>query len=351
MRTCLTNSIDVYVDEQNGVDGNGLGSQSAPCQSQQYVWDTLAGEYDLAGHSVTVHLACKGPNTPSFTRGLQAYGLLVGQSTPGQVSFIGDVNDPRNCLIKLSAGNVLAMSFNSMLVMAGIKGDTFDTHGSDIMSVADGSHLILGRIGDPWSIVWGDTINPANHISIAGARVYTAAPDAIEVTPAFDVTVAAAVPKGSSMIPITDGSNIIPNLGVWGPSSPSSAMPGQVVAVECINNVLRLNNFSTRALSAGEKLYLSKSANAHISISQFGKFAYENNVGQPPWYGPITGDPYFYEGLYQLVDIGEADLGLIWQGNAHGPKFHVGPLCMINTGKLPMAGSYPGIIEPGGYVT
>jgi hypothetical protein len=346
-RTYLTAPINQYVNELavGAADTGTCTNIATPCLTIQYALNVLQSQYDLAGQPATINAACQGSSVPSFTHGVLAYGALLGQQTPNQVVVLGDVSNPSNCWMKLASGNCLAMSYNAMLTWAGIKCDTYATGGSDEMSIADGATLLLGRAGDAKSVTWGDAINPANHMSIAGGRVYLQAPDSMELTPPITLTISATSPV-SNFVNVNSCAGVIENLGVWGPGT-TTAMPAQVVVVGCTGNVLQLNAYTTRTLNVGENIYISRGGNAHAAISQHGKLAYYNNCGSPAFDGTITGDPYFYEGTWRLYDIGEADLGIQWSGSAHGLKYYVQDSSVLNTCGQAVAGSYGGIYVAG----
>lgn len=92
-RIRLTANLDMYVDAAAGDDSRNCLVGNT-CRTVQKPFDRLRDEYDLAGYSVTIHLA-----DGSYSPGFKLSGKLLGQFGPENLILVGNEASPQNVII------------------------------------------------------------------------------------------------------------------------------------------------------------------------------------------------------------------------------------------------------------
>lgn len=141
-RVKLTAALDMYLNAASGSDTNNclVGN---PCRTVQRPFDVLRDGYDLAGNSVTVHLA-----DGSYTPGLKLLTKLLGQHGHDNLILVGNEAAPQNVIIADTTVPIAAVD-------SGIGSPIFVSSGGTLS--VRGVTLVAG-FRAAWAHVFGDLL-------------------------------------------------------------------------------------------------------------------------------------------------------------------------------------------------
>jgi hypothetical protein len=183
-RILLTTSLTINVNAGTGVNGVGCGQGSAtPCQTIQYVVNTLQDDYDLGAQTVTIQAADSGTNYTSFI----VQGPWVGGDN---VIIQGDLTTPANTVIDGGGSGFCAEAFPQA---------TFTIQGFTVQNCPSGEIAAIEQSLIRFAHIAFNA--PCNTTACGGLNLYTSRQSYLEATCAGSPctasnTIAALAPDG-----------------------------------------------------------------------------------------------------------------------------------------------------------
>lgn len=115
-RIRLKSDISLYV-ATNGSDTANSGTSSLSAfATLQRAWNVLQQNYDLNGFNATVNIA-----NGTYTGGLAAQGVILGQGQGNKVSFVGNVGSPGNVVISTTNAHAIAAANGAQISISGMQ--------------------------------------------------------------------------------------------------------------------------------------------------------------------------------------------------------------------------------------
>jgi hypothetical protein len=158
-RVRLTGAANFYVSP-TGNDATGDGTIGNPWKTAPFVYSRLYSGYDLAGQTVTI-VCMAGTHTWS----MQASGLLMGQSTPGQLVFDGLNSTTTTIQPALNAGYSFSAAHGAMFSIRRMTLDQTNGNNDTVVVGQAGEITVLDGIN------FGFNINPYNLMTVAAGRL------------------------------------------------------------------------------------------------------------------------------------------------------------------------------------
>ncbi len=138
----LTANADLYV-ATTGNDSNA-GTVGSPFLTLQKAWDYIVGSIDLAGYTVTIHVA-----DGTYTTGLEASGYAAGAISPNSVQFVGNTTTPSNVTVNVTNDIAFAATWGGQYSIRGFKilaSGTGDGQGVGVYTIGAGSYINYGVV-------------------------------------------------------------------------------------------------------------------------------------------------------------------------------------------------------------
>jgi hypothetical protein len=302
-RVRLTGAANFYVSP-TGNDATGDGTIGNPWKTAPFVYSRLYSGYDLAGQTVTI-VCMAGTHTWS----MQASGLLMGQSTPGQLVFDGLNSTTTTIQPALNAGYSFSAAHGAMFSIRRMTLDQTNGNNDTVVVGQAGEITVLDGIN------FGFNINPYNLMTVAAGRL-TINND-FTVT-AVNVNTTATAASGSTSMTLASITGVKVGMGIIGANIQTGAW---VTAIA--SSVITLSLPTTGTVTAGTPVTMSSGGQTVINPSE-GAFVYLNTNGDPAFAIKVTlvGAPFFYAGFAYANNGARLNIQALYaDGGSTGPTF------------------------------
>ncbi len=320
----LQAAADLYVDP-NGDDVGGDGSISDPWASPMGAFDHLITQYDLRGFPVRVHCA-----DGVYTQTNQFEGLIPGQRSAQHLQFLGNIANPRACIIRPSTGYSFSIGGGGGVRIDGFYMDQLSADGGagqDTTAVDFRSEMVWGD-----QLVFGPNINPWNHCScvgllrILGGRVNVGTPQERPMTYVIDPELQYRTWSSSGPTTwLTIGS--LTGIRLWqGVNGPYQHPLAHVVELDAGGGRVRISHATSNGGAiSNQGVNFSNGAQCHILAGEGAIVMYVTN-GQPNLAKvTLIHAPHFYDAFltaYQGSRI-NYPYGVAFENWAMGKRYRV----------------------------
>ena len=310
----------------NDVTGNGsVGNPWATCQG---AYDTLFRAYDFAGMPVTVNVA-----DGTYTKGLTAFGRIVGQRQFHDLFFKGNLANRANVIIRPAAPPADYYCFGAAFgAMYKFEGFTLDMSNGAQDTVNAGSQTILGF----QNVTFGDSINPwTDFISYDGGTIY--------VLGDYEITKTLTVKQANR----TNGSPTLTSVSNFTGIKKFQGIGGTGIALDCFVSdfnvgagTITMSKNATSTGTAGDVSFHMGGV-CHYTSGRNGVIAFLTD-GQPGIVDvQLNGSPYYLQ-AFQFVNGGKTDSQAVgWSGPALGKPVWVRAGGIADNFMEGVGGDYP----------